>query len=80
MLLWLWHRPAAVALIQPLAQELPYDAGAAIKRKKRKKENCQKLKHTQIILKGDKLAIVVVLSVHLQLCTFMTPMPHFQLF
>ena len=34
MLLWLWHRPAASALIQPLAWELPYAMGAAIKRKK----------------------------------------------
>ena len=30
-LLWLWYRPAAVALIQPLAQELPYVPGAAKK-------------------------------------------------
>ena len=29
-LLWLWHRPAATALIQPLAWELPYGAGAAV--------------------------------------------------
>ena len=28
-LLWLWRRPAAVALIQPLAWEPPYVAGAA---------------------------------------------------
>ena len=34
VLLWLWHRPAATALNQPLAWELPYDACAAIKRKK----------------------------------------------
>ena len=33
-LLWLWHRPAAAASIQPLARELPYAAGAAPKRKK----------------------------------------------
>ena len=32
-LLWLWHRPAAVGLIQPLAWKLPYAAGAALKRK-----------------------------------------------
>ena len=32
-LLWLWPRPAAAALIQPLAWELPYAAGAALKRK-----------------------------------------------
>ena len=31
MLLWLWHRPAAVALIQSLAWELPYAAGVALK-------------------------------------------------
>ena len=28
-LLWLWHRPAATALIRLLAWELPYAAGAA---------------------------------------------------
>ena len=31
-LLWLWCRPAAAALIQPLAWELPYAIGAAVKR------------------------------------------------
>ena len=36
-LLWLWFRPAAVAPIQPLARELPYDMGAALKKKKKKK-------------------------------------------
>ena len=35
MLLWLWYRPAAAAPIQPLAWELPYAAGAAVKRKKK---------------------------------------------
>ena len=33
MLPCLWHRPAAAALIQLLAWELPYGAGAALKRK-----------------------------------------------
>jgi len=28
-LLWLWHRPAVVAPIRPLAWEPPYAAGAA---------------------------------------------------
>ena len=37
VLLWLWHRPAAASLILPLAWELPYAAGAALKRKKKKK-------------------------------------------
>ena len=31
---WLWHRPAAVALIGPLAWELPYAMGAALKKQK----------------------------------------------
>ena len=35
-LLWLWCRPAAVALIQPLAWEPPHDVGAALKKKKSK--------------------------------------------
>ena len=35
-LLWLWCRPATVALIQPLAWEPPYAAGVAVKRKKKK--------------------------------------------
>ena len=37
-LLWLWHRLAAVALIQPLAWKLPHAAGATRKRKKKEKE------------------------------------------
>ena len=36
-LLWLWCRPAGTAPIQPLAWELPYAAGVALKSKKRKK-------------------------------------------
>ena len=30
---WLWHKAAAVAPIQPLAQELPYATGAVFKKK-----------------------------------------------
>ena len=38
-LLWLqlWCRMAATALIQPLAWELPYAAGVALKRQRQKK-------------------------------------------
>ena len=36
-LLRLWHRPAAVAPIGPLAWEAPYAEGASLKRKKKKK-------------------------------------------
>ena len=34
ILLWLWGKLAATALIQPLALELPYAMGAALKSKK----------------------------------------------
>ena len=34
-LLWLWRRPAAAAPIRPLAWELPYASGAALKEKKK---------------------------------------------
>ena len=34
-LLWLWHRQGAIALIQPLAWELPYAASAALKKEKK---------------------------------------------
>ena len=37
-LLWLWCRPAAVAPIGPLAWELPYAVGSALKSKKKKEE------------------------------------------
>ena len=33
VLLWLWRRQAATALIQPLAWEPPYATGAALKTK-----------------------------------------------
>ena len=37
-LLWLWRRPTAAVLIQPLAWELPYVAAAVLKRQKRKEK------------------------------------------
>ena len=39
MLLWLWHRPAAAALIRPLAWEPPYAESAALKRQKIKNKD-----------------------------------------
>ena len=39
VLLWLWCRPAATARIQPLAWEIPYAVGTALKRKKKKKKD-----------------------------------------
>ena len=35
-LAWLWQRPAAVALIRLAAWELPYAAGADLKKQKQK--------------------------------------------
>ena len=40
--MWLWCRLAAVALIGPLACELPYAVGAALKIRKKKKHNKKK--------------------------------------
>ena len=37
-LLWLWCRPAAAAVILPLAWEPPCAMGAALKKKKKKRE------------------------------------------
>ena len=36
MLLWLWHRLAAAARIQPLAWEPPFDVGAPLTKQKNK--------------------------------------------
>ena len=55
-LLWLWCRPAATALIQPLAWESPHAVGAALKKPKQttKKQNtiirltCNRLKRLTI--------------------------------
>ena len=42
VLLWLWHRPAATALIQPLAWELPYAVVAALNRQKKERKERNK--------------------------------------
>ena len=44
VLLWLWGRPAAAAPIQPLAWELQYALGVALKKRKKKKKK-KKWKH-----------------------------------
>ena len=36
--LWVWYRPAAVAPIGPLAWELPYAKGTALKKKQKKQK------------------------------------------
>ena len=57
MLLWLWHRPAATALIGPLAWESPCAAGVAIEKTKRQKTNKQtnkQNKQTKKVLVGKE--------------------------
>ena len=46
-LLWLWCRLAAIASIRLLAWELPYDSGAALKRKKKDRDNIVKRQPTK---------------------------------
>ena len=43
VLLWLWHTPAAVAPIQPLAWELLYATGVALKNKQQKTKQKQRI-------------------------------------
>ena len=50
-MLWLWCRPAAVALIRPLAWELPNDAGAGLKSKKKKKKRLSQTLGGQVLWK-----------------------------
>ena len=40
-LLWLWHRPAATALIRPLAREPPFATGVALEEAKKTQKNQQ---------------------------------------
>ena len=42
MLLWLWRRPAATALIRPIAWEPPSRNGKKTKKKKKKKKKERK--------------------------------------
>ena len=37
-LLWLWHRPVAMAPIRPLSWESPHAMGAALEKAKKKKK------------------------------------------
>ena len=66
-LLWLWHRPAAAALIRPLAWEPPYATGVALGKKmarrqnknKNKKKPKQKPPQPLLILTNRKISSVV---------------------
>ena len=50
---WLWHRPAAVALIQPLTWETPYATGTALKRQN-KQTNKNKKQKTKTKVEKNK--------------------------
>ena len=43
-LLWLWHGPTAAVPIRPPPWELPYAAGAAVKRERKKEKKKKKKK------------------------------------
>ena len=55
-LLWLWCRLAAVALIWPLAWELPHAVGVALKRKKKVPHYCK----TQLWWKGTHFTFMAL--------------------
>ena len=56
VLLWLWRRPAATALIQSLAWELlPYAMGAALKRPKKLKNKEEEERKKEEGKKKEKL-------------------------
>ena len=44
-LLWLWCRPAATTLIQPLAWKFPYAMSAALKRQKKRENSLKDWQH-----------------------------------
>ena len=53
-LLWMWRRLAAAALIQPLAWELPYATGVAVKRRKKEKTNKETKNQTCDCQQGEE--------------------------
>ena len=66
-LLWLWRRPAATALIRPLAWEPPYALGEAlkIKKTKKKKKSCMSCLY---ILEINLLSVALIGEVFLPFC------------
>ena len=61
VLLWLWCRTAAAAPTGPLAWELPYATGAALKRQKEKRKNKQK---TTINYASEEIKFHVLYTIH----------------
>ena len=54
-LLWLWHWPADAAPIRPLAWELPYAAGVALKRRQQQQQQQQQKTRPTIIYLSEWL-------------------------
>ena len=53
-LLWQWHRPAATALIQPLAWEPTYALGTTLKRQKKKEEEEEEMLEARMQARSSK--------------------------
>ena len=51
--MWLWHRLAATALIQPLAQELPYATGVATRKEERKRKKKKNLLISTLLIQPE---------------------------
>ena len=60
-LVWLclWCRPSAVALIRPLAWELPHATGVALKRQKREKKKERKEKELSRSFSQETLSVIL---------------------
>ena len=54
VLLWLWHRLVAVALLRPLAWELPYVTSVTLKMKEKKKRVQVSLPTGENVLELDR--------------------------
>ena len=54
MLLWLWRRPAATALIRLLAWEPPHSTGVALEKTERPKKKKKRSVRKHIFLIPDK--------------------------
>ena len=50
ILLWLWHKLAAVAPIRPLAWDPPYAAGTALKRPKKQNKTKQNMMDSRTLV------------------------------
>ena len=59
VLLWFWCRPAAIALIRPLAWEPPYAMRMALEKTKRQKKKKKKKEKSKCAKDEAKLTILI---------------------